>query len=90
MGGWSQPQIAQYTALKRIDEEAWEIITGTMDSVIQQDEDAVIDDITGVIKAKFSENLLRNILDLEPSQQVELCGYLAKGKDKKGQTKVKP
>lgn len=84
MGGWSQPQIAQYKALKKINDEAWEIITGTMDSVIQQDDDAVIDDITGVIKAKFSENLLRNILDLEPCQQVELCGYLAKGKDKKG------
>lgn len=86
MGGWVQPQIAQYKALKKICSDAWEIITGTMEPVIQQDDDAVIDDITGVIKSKFSENLLRNILDLHPSQQVELCEYLAKGKDKKGHT----
>ena len=79
MGGWTQPQVAQYKALKKISEDAWEIITGTMDSVIQQDDDAVIEDITGVIKSKFSENLLRNILDLHADQQLELCGYLAKG-----------
>lgn len=69
-GGWSREAVKNYKSLQKIDEDAWEIITGTMDSVIQQDDDAVIDDITGVIKAKFSENLLRNILDLDAGQQV--------------------
>ena len=38
----------------------------------------------GVPKSPFSENLLRNILDLNPAQQLDLCKRLAKGKDSKG------
>ena len=85
MGGWMQQRIAQYKALKKIDDEAWEIITTSFDgSVVSDEDDDVVTDTTTVVKQKFTEGLLRNILDLHPSQQVELCGYLAKGKDKKG------
>ena len=80
-----QQRIAQYKALKKIDDEAWEIITTSFDgSVVSDEDDDVVTDTTTVVKQKFTEGLLRNILDLEPCQQVELCGYLAKGKDKKG------
>lgn len=85
MGGWMQQRIAQYKALKKIDDDAWEIITTSFDSsVVSDEEDDVVADTTTVVKQKFTEGLLRNILDLVPCQQVELCGYLAKGKDKKG------
>lgn len=64
---------------------AWEIITGSVFSVMMSENDDVIEDITTVIKeSPFSENLLRNILDLTPSQQLDLCRKLAKGKDSKG------
>lgn len=65
--------------------EAWNIVaTSFNDVVADSDDDAVADPATNVAKAKFSEGLLRNILDLDRSQQLELCEKLAKGKDKKG------
>jgi site-specific DNA-methyltransferase (adenine-specific) len=85
MGGWSRAQVSQYAMLNKICKEAWETIaTSFQNTVAEDDDDAVAEIATGVAKSAFSENLLRNILDLHPSQQVELCGYLAKGKDKKG------
>jgi hypothetical protein len=85
MGGWKQQRIAQYKALKKISEDAWEIITTSFsDSVVSDDDSDVVSDTTTVVKQKFTEGLLREILDLDAGQQVELCGYLAKGKDKKG------
>lgn len=85
MGGWSRAQVSQYAMLNKIDSEAWDIVaTSFQNTVADDDDDAVAEIATGVAKSVFSENLLRNILDLEPGQQVELCGYLAKGKDKKG------
>lgn len=64
--------LAKGKALKKICGDAWEIITSSLDVVIQQDDDAVIEDITTVISGKFSERLLRNILDLHSSQQSKL------------------
>ena len=68
------------------DAGAWdEVIVPTFQNVGTEEED---EDGTAVVpngtKSIFTEGLLRNILDLHPSQQVELCEYLAKGKDKKG------
>jgi DNA modification methylase len=88
MGGWTQPQVAQYKALKKISEEAWKIITETANTVISGDNDAVIENITPVINSPFTEGLLRNILDLTPSQQLELCQELANG-EKTGISKSK-
>lgn len=83
--GWSRAQVSQYAMLNKIDSEAWDIVaTSFQNTVADDDDDAVAEIATGVAKSVFSENLLRNILDLNPGQQVELCGYLAKGKDKKG------
>ena len=85
MGGWSREAVKNYKSLQKIDEEAWKIIGTGFQNIVPEDEDeGVPQSGTGVPKSSFSENLLRNILDLEPGQQVELCGYLAKGKDKKG------
>lgn len=79
--GWSRAQVSQYAMLNKIDSEAWDIVaTSFQNTVADDDDDAVAEIATGVAKSVFSENLLRNILDLNPGQQVELCGYLAKGK----------
>ena len=59
--------------LNKICKEAWETITTSFqNTVAEDDDDAVAEIATGVAKSAFSENLLRNILDLDPSQQVEL------------------
>jgi len=80
MGGWSREAVSKYKALSKIDSEVWELIgTESTKVVPDTDDDDVPATGTGVPKPKFSENLLRNILDLDPGQQLELCGYLAKG-----------
>lgn len=85
MGGWSRAQVSQYAMLKKIDSEAWDIVATSFKNIVAEDEDSAVAEIaTNVAMTPFTEGLLRNILDLEPCQQVELCGYLAKGKDKKG------
>ena len=72
------------------DEVAWKIIGTGFQNIVPEDEDeGVPQSGTGVPKSSFSENLLRNILDLEPGQQVELCGYLAKGEKAGGISKGK-
>ena len=42
----------------------------------EEDEEGTVIVPTGTTSV-FTERLLRNILDLDPGQQVELCGYLA-------------
>jgi len=83
--GWSREAVKDYKALKKIDSEAWSVIGATLIEMAPDDEseEAPANGATAP-KTIFSERLLRNILDLHPGQQVELCGYLAKGKDKKG------
>ncbi len=86
--GWkTQVQIAQYKALQKICKNAWDVVITSFDKAVIDDEnDAVIENITTVIKSDFSERILRNILDLKPGQQLELCRKLAKGKNGKGNT----
>ena len=50
--------------LNKICKEAWETIaTSFQNTVADDDDDAVAGNAAGVAKSKFSENLLRNILD---------------------------
>lgn len=79
--GWSRTAVANYAALKAIDSEAWKIVTASQENVTTAEDDGVTVNVTSVT---FTEGLLRNILDLTPDQQLDLCKQLAKGKDKKG------
>jgi len=64
--------------LNKINDEAWRIVaTSFLNTVAENEDDGVAESATGVAKSPFSENLLRNVLDLHSGQQVELCGYLA-------------
>lgn len=82
--GWSRAQVSQYAMLNKIDDEAWRIVATSFYGTVANNEDDEVADYATTVATPFSERLLRNILDLDPGQQVELCGYLAKGKDKKG------
>ena len=86
--GWNnRVDVARHKALRVLkDAGAWEeIIVPTFQNMgtEEEDEEGTVIVPTGTTSV-FTERLLRNILDLNPGQQVELCGYLAKGKDKKG------
>lgn len=66
--------------LNKIDGEAWDLIATSFKHIVANDDsDTVAENATDVAKSVFSENLLRNILDLDAGQQVELCASLAKG-----------
>lgn len=71
--GWGRTSIANYVAMKSIDDDAWAVVTETLSSVTDKGDEDVTGDVTTVTKSPFSENLLRNILDLGPEQQLELC-----------------
>jgi predicted transcriptional regulator len=80
--GWTQPQVSQYVGLKKIASEAWQVIITTFQQrTPASKKGVVIDNITAVI-SPFSENLLRDIVNLTPAQQLLLCTLLAKGKEK--------
>lgn len=82
--GWSRAQVSQYAMLQKIDGEAWNIVATAFQNIVA---DGDSDDVAGIatgVANPFSENLLRNILDLEPAQQLDLCKCLARDKDKKG------
>lgn len=81
--GWALSKLKMYAALRSICDEAWDIIKVATNSGYATDSKE--DDATEIVaNATFTEGLLRNILDLEPAQQLDLCQKLAKGKDKKG------
>lgn len=59
--------------LNKLCSDAWSVVaTSFSNTVADSESDDVADIATDVAKSKFSENLLRNILDLQPDQQVEL------------------
>ena len=80
---WSLSKVKQYSALKSIGNEAWSLVkVTTFASSVTVDVDS---DVTEkVTTVTFTEGLLRNILDLYPDQQLELCKLLVKGKNSKG------
>ena len=73
--------MGQYKSLNKIDQEAWTIITTTFNGMVVSDKESmVVEDTTTVVsESPFSERLLRDILDLDPVQQIFLCQELAKG-----------
>lgn len=90
MGGWSREAVKDYKALKKIDSEAWTIVGASFQNVAPDDEsDAAPESGASAPKAPFTEGLLRNILDLDASQQLSLCQELAKGEKKGGISKGK-
>jgi len=81
--GWNtRVDVSRYKALRVLkDADVWdEVIVPTFSDIGTDDKD---DDGTAIVpngtRSVFTEGLLRNILDLDPGQQLELCGYLAKG-----------
>ena len=63
--------------LNKINDEAWRIVATSFYGTVASDDDDEVTDYVTAVTTPFSERLLRNILDLDPGQQVELCGYLA-------------
>lgn len=83
--GWSRGAVSNYAALKAVDLEAWKVIATTfVIDVAGNDGEVVAANATTVATSVFTEGLLRNILDLAPGQQLELCKLLVKGKTSKG------
>jgi len=81
--GWNtRVDVSRYKALRVLkDADVWdEVIVPTFSDIGTDDKD---DDGTAIVpngtRSVFTEGLLRNILDLHADQQLELCGYLAKG-----------
>lgn len=82
--GWSRAQVSQYAMLQKIDGEAWRVVATGFSVSVADDHDDDVATIATSVATPFSEGLLRNILDLRPAQQLDLCRQLAKGKDRKG------
>jgi len=61
--------------------EAWQAILPTFRETDSPAAAEVGSDKLPVGSSPFSENLLRDILDLTPDQQLSLCTELAKGSD---------
>jgi DNA modification methylase len=70
MLGWTETKTKNYSALSAIDMKAWRVIVTTFEDPHNQNTDN--DGTTKVTPVTFTENLLRNILDLTPSQQLDL------------------
>ena len=72
--GWSREAVKNYVSLRKIDDEAWAVVGTTFSFLVPSDEeDAVPINGTAVPKTPFTERLLRDILDLCPAQQLDLC-----------------
>lgn len=89
--GWGRVDVARYKALECLKTSgAWDVIVPTFnDPGTSNKEDEGTTNVPTGTTSTFTERLLRDILDLTPVQQIELCGYLAKGKDKKGHAYTK-
>lgn len=87
MMGWSRVKVSQYALLEKIEKQVWNIIATTFDTNVATTED---DDVAkSATTVAFTEGLLRSILDIEPSQQLELVQALANPKEKERITKGK-
>lgn len=82
--GWSREAVKNYAALQKIDAVAWTVVGTAFQQIVPDDESDYVPANGTSVPNPFTEGLLRNILDLEPAQQLDLCRTLAKGKDKKG------
>ncbi len=87
MLGWDRASVRDYAALKKICPEAWQMIGATFEKNAPSLEDGIAP-LNGAI-APFTEGLLRSVLDLMPSQQLDLVQELATNKDfSKGKFKM--
>ncbi|MBK1721950.1 hypothetical protein CKO23_06760 [Thiocystis violacea] len=86
--GWNtRVDVARYKALRVLKEAgAWDqaIVPTFSFFGTSQDLDDGTDAVPIGTASPFTEGLLRNILDLQPYQQLDLCRLLAKGKGRKG------
>lgn len=86
--GWSEEKVKQYSALKAICKEAWNLIVTTFEDMVTKDnEEEVTEKVTTVT---ITERLLRSILPLRPIQQTELVKDLISGSITKGRFKNLP
>lgn len=80
--GWTRGAVSNYAALQKIDSDAWKVVaTHSQENAMPQADEAVATSATTVA---FTEGLLRDIISLQPEQQVDLVRKLARGKDSKG------
>jgi DNA modification methylase len=79
LGGWSQRAVSDYVALRKICAEAWDIISATFGHLahLSTETAALESSATALSPDPFTERLLRDIVDLTPAQQLELCTALA-------------
>lgn len=76
MLGWSTDSVQDYAALRKIDSQAWGIVTATFEKDPQGEEKSMA--VSETAMAVFTERLLRNILSLTPEQQLELVNERVK------------
>ena len=75
--GWSRGKVSQYDMLDNISKEAWAIIATTFEELGKlRAETVVAEKATSVA---FNENMLRPIINLSDSQQLELVKDFANG-----------
>ena len=75
--GWSEAKTKQYSALQKVTPSAWQIVVTNLSSVTEE-----------VTNVTFTEGILRHILKLADSQQLELVTDLANGTINKNKFKV--
>lgn len=83
---WSREKVKDYVRLHKICKEAWNLIGATF-QITAPGEEKTSAPQNGAT-APFTENLLREILQLTPEQQLELVKDLISGKRTKGQFKT--
>ncbi len=84
---WSRGQVSNYIALKAICPKAWNIIATTLDKELHSLKTGSA--ATNATTVAFTENLMRNIVSLDPDQQLELVKDLAEGNINKGKFKAR-
>lgn len=87
MQGWSREKVKNYASLKQIDPLAWEVIGTTFEDIVPMTDEGAVP-TNGTTVPVFTEGLLRSILDLTPTQQLDLVQSLAKGDIQKGKFKT--
>lgn len=78
--GWGRSKVADYSVLKKISKEVWEIVVASIEVFATTEEKSGATPL--VAFATFSEGLLRPILPLTSDQQLELVTELAAEKIK--------
>ena len=71
--GWSRSAVRDYAGLQQIDADAWEVVGATFSDFAPTDETEHAPTNGATAPSPFTEGLLRNILDLQSAQQIDLC-----------------